>query len=582
MEVKLSKPQSEIFLSNSRFKVAACGRRMGKTYISAYIMIQEACIPDSRIWYVTTSYRAAKSIIWDMLKTILFPTGYIDKVNEADLTLKLVNGSMITLRGGDNPDALRGVSLDLAVIDECSYVSQRVWTEALRPTLSDTGGGALFISSPSGRDWFYDLWKKGQKGPDHEEGWESWQFTTLQGGNVPKEEIEAAKRDLDAKTFDQEYNATFVQFSGLVYYGFDKEDSIRDYSYQKGRTVYIGIDFNVDPMSAVVAQKDNENLYVFDEIVIYSSNTDEMADEIRSRYPIDSCILYPDPASQQRKTSAGGKTDFTILQNYGFRVRSRTHHPYIRDRINAVNSRLQAGDGGRHLFFSPKCRKTIESVEKISYKEGTSIVDKTKGLDHLCFAGGQLVETERGIQKISKIDPKGMIRTINGKWVDYIHARSTGMSEIMILDLESGGTIECTRDHRILTVHGFTEAENLRVGEMIPSFNKNYKPPKPSEREIREDIDDLYEDFPVFVKNHLCKDRVLRKRMKKEPVEVYCLFVPRWHCFEIITKPPAFKGSTEYSNAIVSNCDALGYMVEYLHPVKRTGSAVSSMRLSGL
>ena len=72
----------------------------------------------------------------------------------------------------------------------------------------------------------YDLWKKGQEGPDHEEGWESWQFTTLQGGNVPESEIEAARRDLDAKTFDQEYNATLFQFSGLVYYGFNREDSI--------------------------------------------------------------------------------------------------------------------------------------------------------------------------------------------------------------------------------------------------------------------------------------------------------------------------------------------------------------------
>ena len=96
MEVKLSKPQSEIFLSNSRFKVAACGRRMGKTYISAYIMIQEACIPDSRIWYVTTSYRAAVNHLGHVKKR--FCSDRLSRQGEwADLTLKLVNGS-ITLR----------------------------------------------------------------------------------------------------------------------------------------------------------------------------------------------------------------------------------------------------------------------------------------------------------------------------------------------------------------------------------------------------------------------------------------------------------------------------------------------------
>ena len=209
-------------------------------------------------------------------------------------------------------------------------------------------------------------------------------------------------------------------------------------------------------------------------------------------------------------------------------------------------------------------------------------MDKTKGLDHLCFSGGQLVETERGIQKISKIDPEGLIKTLNGKWVDYFHARQTGVQPILILDLESGGTIECTSNHRILTVHGFAEAGNLREGEMLAGFNPNYKPPKPSEREIREDVDDLYEDFPTFVKEKLCVDRVIRKRVKQEEVAVYCLFVPRWHCFSIVTKPSSITGGNDHSIAIVSNCDALGYMVEYLHPVKRSGSAVSSMQLSGL
>ena len=129
----------------------------------------------------------------------MISAGWADKINESDLSIKLKNRSKIILRGADNYDSLRGTSINRLVLDECAFLDQRVFTQALRPTLSDSGGGAIFISSPTGRDWFYDLWLKGQDGPHKEEGWKSWQYTTLEGGNVPKEEIEAARRDLDEK-----------------------------------------------------------------------------------------------------------------------------------------------------------------------------------------------------------------------------------------------------------------------------------------------------------------------------------------------------------------------------------------------
>ncbi|OUU23256.1 MAG: hypothetical protein CBB97_13660, partial [Candidatus Endolissoclinum sp. TMED37] len=545
------------------------------TLFSIYSMIEKATMPDSRVWYVTSSYRAAKQICWDQLKAILYPTGFIDKINEADLSIRLINGSQIVLRGSDQPDSLRGVSLDFVCIDEAAYCDPRVWTEVLRPTLSDRGGSATFISSPQGRDWFYDLYMRGQN--PEEPQWQSWQFTTLQGGNVPKEEIEAARRDLDDKTFRQEYEASFVQYSGIVYYNFHPEDSIRNWEYQKGKQVLIGLDFNINPMSAIVCQKKDDQLFVFDEIVIWSSNTDEMADEIRSRYKVEDCIIYPDPASQQRKTSAGGKTDLSILQNYGFRVRVKSSHDYIRDRNNAVNSRLLSSDGERHLFFTPHVKRTIESIGKLTYKEGTSVVDKSKGLDHLCLTGGTLVETERGLQKLSAIDPEGLIKTYNDKWTEYIYKRQTGISEdVLSIDLESGGTIECTGDHPILTIHGFVEAKELRIGEMLIKPNKDYKPPKPSERSVGEDLNDFIDSLPVFVKNKLCEDRVIRVRKILEPQPVYNLFVPRWHCFQIVTEP------VEKRIAIVHNCDALAYCVSYLHPIRRGGKGVSSMTLSGL
>ena len=561
-----------------------CGESLIPTHntvLSIYLMLYEASTPKSKVYYVTSSYRAAKSIAWDALKDALWSSGWVEKINEADLSIRLVNKSVITLRGGDSPDSLRGVGLSAVVIDEAAYCDERLWREVLRPALSDTGGSCTFISSPSGRDWFYDLWKKGE---EKEPGWASWQFSTIEGGNVPDDEIEAAKRELDARTFEQEYEAKFTTYWGVIYYNFDAQESIKKKEYVKGKGVLVGIDFNIDPMSCVICQKHGDTLYVIDEIVIFSSNTDEMADEIRARYPVEDTIIYPDPAAVQRRTSAGGKTDISILQNYGFRVRHRSTHPFVKDRINAVNSRLMTGDGMRHLFIDPKCKRLQEALEKQTYKEGTSVPDKSRGFDHLCFAGGQLVETERGIQKISKIDPSGMVRTYNGKWVEYIHARQTGFSSTLILDLESGGTIECTPDHRILTIHGFAEAKDLRVGEMLSKTNENYKPPKPSEREVREDLDDLLEDLPAFVKESMCGDRVLRIRKSEAVVPVYCLYVPRWHMFEIVTGTRYDKKAGKYVPTVahVSNCDSLGYLCEYLFPVKRHSSGVSKMRLAGL
>ena len=566
-EFTLTQAQSEVFASSSRFKVVAAGRRFGKTYLSLFSILHEASVPNSKIFYVTVSYRSAKQILWQELKNVLFGTGWISTVNEADLHIVLKNGSQISLRGSDNPDSLRGVGLNCVIMDECAFMTKKTWTEVLRPALSDTGGSALFISSPSGRNFFYELY---QRGVNKEEDWESWQFTTLEGGNVSVEEVEAARRDLDEKTFNQEYNAKFETYAGVVYYNFDIEQSVRPKEYKKGRQVLAGLDFNINPMVTVIAQKDNDILHVIDEIVIYSSNTDEMADEIRYRYKVSDCLLYPDPAAVQRKTSAGGKTDISILQNAGFRVRHRNQHPPVRDRINAVNSRLLTADGQRHLFIDPKCKTLIESLGKLSYKEGTSIPDKQSGFDHACFSASQKVITSKGEVPFGELPKEGKVLTWNNKWVKYIHGGKTGHEQTMTLKLRSGKTITCTLQHQILTVHGWALAEDLRIGEMLIKPNPTYVFPKPSEINARHDIDLLLCDLPYEVKKSFAHDFVVEKWLNKGKEDVFCCYVPRYGCMQLS------------GGITVSNSDSLGYMTEFLWPVRRSGSPITKIRLGGL
>ena len=386
--MQLTLPQSSIFLSASRFIACVAGRRFGKTFLATGSLLRAAVGgPNRNVWYIAPTYGAAKEICWNMLISQL-PPEYVQKTNETSLTIRLINGSTIALKGAEKPNNLRGRALDHVVLDEFADMRPETWYEVIRPSLSDRQGSALFIGTPKGRNHFYDLWASGLNGATD---WESFQYTTLQGGNVPQEEIDAARSDLDERTFNQEYCAEFVTYAGLIYYGFSRELSVIDYKSDDG-TLHIGMDFNLDPMSAVICIRKGGTLYAVDEIVMYGSNTDEMVAEIKQRYPNRSIIIYPDPASRQRKTSAGGRTDLSILQNAGFSVKAKNSHALVRDRINAVNSRLLSSDGERNLFVSPKCRQTIKSLERQTYKEGTSIPNKDDGFDHMNDALGYLVE----------------------------------------------------------------------------------------------------------------------------------------------------------------------------------------------
>ena len=386
--MNLTNPQTRIFQDQARFRVIVAGRRFGKTFLSAAELIRAALSGEGRnCWYIAPTYKAAKEIAWQMLLQAI-PTEYILKTNETALSLHLANGSVISLKGAEKPDNLRGRALDFCVLDEFADMRKEAWYEVIRPSLSDRKGSAIFIGTPKGRNHFYDLWTRGA---DKDDGWASHQYTTLEGGNVDQDEVQAARQDLDERTFTQEYQARFVNYSGIIYYNFNREESVRRFHGDADR-ILIGMDFNLDPMSAVLMARKGNVLHAFDEIVIFGSNTDEMADEISRRYGRKNVTIYPDPACRQRKTSAGGRTDLSILQNAGFEVKVRNSHSAIRDRINAVNSRLRSAEGIRQLYVDPKCKKTIESLERQTYKEGTTQVNKDDGFDHMNDALGYAVD----------------------------------------------------------------------------------------------------------------------------------------------------------------------------------------------
>ena len=385
----LTNPQKNVIKDDSRFRVLITGRRFGKTFVAINEIAKFASIPNKKIWYVAPSYRQAKAICWGVLKEKMIYHKWVKSINHSDLTLTLKNNSQITLRGSDNESSLRGVGLNFLILDEFQDINKTAWYEVLRPTLSDTEGHALFCGTPRGfGNWSYDLYKMGENNKD----WKSFQFTTLEGEQVSEDEIEQAKQDLDLRTFQQEYEATFVNYSGMIYYNFSRDKNIIEKYNKNTGVLHIGLDFNVDPMSAVVCIIENDRIFVVDEIQIYSSNTNEMCDEIKTRYKNKQIVVYPDPSARQRKTSAGGLTDLAILKNNGFDVRCRSTAPLVRDRINAVNSKLKNVNGKNSLFIVKFCKNAIKSIERQIYKEGTHIPDKDSGYDHMNDALGYLVE----------------------------------------------------------------------------------------------------------------------------------------------------------------------------------------------
>lgn len=391
----LTNAQKQIFLDPKRFRVVSAGRRFGKSFLSVWEMAKVARHPNKKIFYIAPSYRMAKQIIWEDLKYQLAKRRWLKSVNETDLTVVLINDSKISLRSADNYDSMRGVSLDFVVFDEAAYMNMQVWTEVIRPALSDRQGSALFISTPKSLNWFKDLYDFAKT----DDNWSSHSFTTLQGGNVPIEEIEAAKKDLDEKTFRQEYEASFETYSGVVYYAFGDENIVKRTITEDDKVLYCGIDFNVNPVSCVVTVPIENGFHQIDEINIYGSNTDELVEEIRNRYPTQKIVAFPDPAGAQNKTSASGKTDISILENAGFIVKYRRSHAKVRDRINAVNSKLCSTTKERKYLIDPKCKNTIKALRQHSYKEGTRIPNKDDGFDHITDALGYLIEYNYPITK---------------------------------------------------------------------------------------------------------------------------------------------------------------------------------------
>ncbi len=299
---------------------------------------------DDEIWYAAPTFKQAKRVFWRRLKQAIPVEWRAGKPNETECSITLKTGHVIRIVGLDNYDSLRGSGLFFIVVDEWADCTYEAWEEVIRPMLSTckyivagvlrVGGHAIRIGTPKGFNHCYDTYLDGQgKEPDHK----SWLYTTLQGGNVPIEEIEAAKRRMDPQTFRQEYEAGFESFQGVIYYCFDRRKNHTDATLKADEELHIGMDFNVSKMAAIIHVIRDGTPYAVAELVnIY--DTPAMIEKIKARYSDHKITVYPDASGDNRKSSNASETDLSLLKKAGFKVVVDAANPSVKDRISVISA----------------------------------------------------------------------------------------------------------------------------------------------------------------------------------------------------------------------------------------------------
>lgn len=234
--------QLEIFHSRARFLCVDAGRRWGKSVTGLNWMLEGICTKGGENWWVAPVYATSKMAFRKLISAAHAGTASnAFKASHSEMRLDFINGASLTFKSADNPDNLRGEGLSRVVIDEAARVKREVWEEVLRPAVSDTAGRVLFISTPKGRNWFYDIWTKGQD--SFQSGhYKSWRFPTSDNPKVPPEDIEQARQSLPQDVFNQEYMAEFLEDSAGVFRNIKRCIGSKEEPPIQGKAYYAGCD----------------------------------------------------------------------------------------------------------------------------------------------------------------------------------------------------------------------------------------------------------------------------------------------------------------------------------------------------
>lgn len=254
LNVELLPWQQDVISDKTRFKIIAAGRRTGKSRLAAWMLIIYALQPGrGAVFYVAPTQGQARDIMWSLLLELAHNVIKSSHINNLQITL--INGAVISLKGADRPETMRGVSLKFLVMDEYADMKPDVWEQILRPALTDQKGDAMFIGTPMGRNHFYDLYQYGAL--DKDTTYKSWHFTSYDNPLLDKNEIDIAKKSMSSFAFRQEFLASFEAQGSEIFkedwVKFNEEEpSVGDY--------YIAIDLAGFEDVTAISQGKSKNL----------------------------------------------------------------------------------------------------------------------------------------------------------------------------------------------------------------------------------------------------------------------------------------------------------------------------------
>lgn len=420
LDLVMTGPQAEFFMMEDKYPAFVAGFGSGKSETMANCAVRDAMhSSSSMVALYEPTYDLIRLIMAPRMEEKLVDLGVRYKYNKTENIIYTSSSGIgdFVLRTLENPARIVGYESYRAHVDELDVLTetkarlawqkiiarnrQRIRVRQKDGTLKKMLNRVSAYTTPEGFKFTYKTWKK-----DPKRGYRLLQAATASNPFLPDDYIQGLMDSYPPQLISAYLRGEFVNLTqGTVYLCFDRAESVKPCPYNPALPLHIGMDFNVNPMSASVHQEQpNGEIWCVGEIVLQTSNTHEMAAEIVKRYGRESfdpanpdlshITIYPDPAGTQQKTSAQGKTDISILRSYGLTVIHMNAHPLIRDRVNYVNGWLLNAHHVRRYFVDPSCENVIECFEQLVYDPNTGQPEKKTGVDHMPDSVGYYLWTK--------------------------------------------------------------------------------------------------------------------------------------------------------------------------------------------
>lgn len=345
---------------DQRFSVIVAHRRAGKTVACINDLIAAAITErqeNARFGYLAPTYRQAKDVAWEYLKRFARPV-LAGPPNETELRVDLINGARIRLYGAESADSLRGLYFDGVILDEVADMSPRVWSEIIRPALSDRQGWAAFVGTPKGRNMFWELYDRAETDPS----WFRLMLRASETGILPASELDAARQDMTEEQFEQEYECSFEAAIMGAYYGramaeAEREGRVDRVPWEPTLPVHTAWDLGISDQTSIwFAQFVRHELRVIDYYAANGHGLDHYAKVLREKPYIYGDHFVPHDA---RVTELGtGKSRLEVMNSLGLRPRIAPELS-VEDGINAVRVTLN-----KCWFDRQRCHEGIEALKQ--------------------------------------------------------------------------------------------------------------------------------------------------------------------------------------------------------------------------